>query len=982
MRMDLPPQPDESAWTFVDELRTAPVHTPLKWTRRKAADDEAHFPGGLELDLQFPDPQGLLATAYADFEFFLEATRGAHTPCAPSGTRSVPATRPLVVRQADTAVHEQCTLVVTPEGGTLTAADTEGIRRGLVFIEDEMLRRGGPFLPLGTMTRTPVVRTRISRCFYGPINRPPKLRDELTDDVDYYPEEYLNRLAHEGVNVLWMTVNWYELIPSRIIPEYGQNAGPRLEKLRRTVARCARYGIRIYPFCIEPAGFTRQSPEVQAAAKAHPELIGHNKSFCTSTEKGQAYVVEAVRTLFELVPGLGGMIVIPVGERQTHCYSGGIPDAGSWPTPNNCPRCQHRQPWEVLADTLATMRRGMDAAAPEAELVAWPYGQFIGWGAEKTIEAAGHIPPGVILQHNFETGGANKQLGKWRPTWDYWLSYVGPSEVFRRSAEAARAHGTRTSAKLQVGCSHEVATTQVVPAPGLLYRKYREMRQLGVSSAMHSWYFGTYPSLMTRAAGDLSFDPFPRSSRQFLLSLAQRDWGQHAAQVAEAWRWFERGYSNYPTSHIFGYFGPMHDGPAWPLYLVPRRLPLAPTWQIGYPPSGDYLADCVTNGFTLNEIVTLCRRMTEYWDRGVQTLQRLKRHFADQSERLKDLGIAIALGLQFRSGYHILRFYQLRERLAEAKSPAVKQRLLREMKALVRAEIKVSEELLPLAETDSRLGFHSEAEGYKYHPALLRWRIEQLRQLLAEEFPQIEAQAKQRGTLWPDYIGEQPVGESYIATEADSPLPLGEGTGVRAWSGVREAECTHWLRHVYNPERWRQCGYDPNDHLPVEEAEKQGRTTTWQALWNDKGVVLRIVCRGEGGSLQVVVEPCRTQPRRIFFLGADGAARCQQDDGYIPREQGTWQVSTDVGEGEWTATLTLPWEWLGRSGAISQTLSAVEGHRARRPRPFRLNIIRNLPISSTPGGAECSWAKCAPAQGRLVWGDLNPATDFGWLVFE
>ncbi len=86
----------------------------------------------------------------------------------------------------------------------------------------------------------------------------------------------------------------------------------------------------------------------------------------------------------------------------------------------------------------------------QAELVAWPYGQFIGWGAEKTIEAAGHIPPGVILQHNFETGGANKQLGKLRPTWDYWLSYVGPSDLFARAAEAARANGTRTGAKLQV----------------------------------------------------------------------------------------------------------------------------------------------------------------------------------------------------------------------------------------------------------------------------------------------------------------------------------------------------------------------------------------------------------------------------------------------------------------------------------------------------------------------------------------------------
>lgn len=951
MTSNLPPQPDESTWTFVDELRTASVHTPVKWPRRRAASDEARFPGGFALDGNFPDPQGLLETAYADFAVFQKSVG-----LAPSRGTS----HRLALVHAPTEVPEQHTVRVTRDLCELSAGDTEGIRRGLIFIEDEMLRRGGPFLPLGTITRKPSVRTRISRCFYGPINRPPKLRDELTDDVDYYPDEYLNRLAHEGVNVLWITVNWYELIPSRIIPEYGQNAGPRLEKLRWTVAKCARYGIRIYPFCIEPAGFTRNAPEVQAAGEAHPELLGHNRAFCTSTEMGRAYVEEAVRTLFEEVPELGGMIVIPVGERQTHCYSAGIPDGGSWPTPNNCPRCSKRRPWEVLADTLAAMRRGMDQAKPGAELVAWPYGQFIGWGADKTVEAARHIPPGVILQHNFETGGANQQLGKWRPTWDYWLSYVGPSEVFRRAAEAARDNGTRTSAKLQVGCSHEVATTQVVPAPGLLHRKYRAMRELGVSSAMHSWYFGTYPSLMTRAAGELSFDPFPRSERQFLTALAKRDWGPYAETVVEAWRWFARGYSNYPTSHIFGYFGPMHDGPAWPMYLEPKRLPLAPTWQIGYAPSGDYVADCITNGFTISEIVTLCRRMTEYWDRGLALLAPLKRKLADQPERLRDIGLATALGLQFRSGYQLLRFYQLRERLADAKSPDAKAKLLSEMKALVRAEIKVSEELLPLAEADSRLGFHSEAEGYKYHPALLRWRIEQLRALLAEEFPRVEPQAKERGPLWPDYTGEAPAGLAYRAGKVET------GPTEADWDAAPAAACTHWLRHVYNAERWRKCGYDPNDHLPVNEAEKRTRTTTWQALWSDEGITFRIACQGNGNSVQIHIEPARTQPRRVFSISADGSARCQQDDGYIPRQHGGWEVETQAGPEGWTATARLPWEVLGVTAS-------------RRPKPLRVNVIRHLPIDSVPGVAECSWALREPGKGRLVWGDLNPATDFGWL---
>ena len=957
----LPPQPPESDWQFIADLRTAKYHQPLKWKPRKPARGEAAFPEGLSLQIDFPDPRGLLETAYADFRFFLS-------------TVSLPADGPypLIIRPCETSIHEEYLIHVYPDRCELCAADTEGIRRGLIYLEDELQRRGGPFLPLGTIKRTPLVRTRISRCFYGPINRPPKCREELADDVDYYPEEYLNRLAHEGVNVLWMTINWFDTIPSKIIPEYGQNSAFRLEKLRRTVAKCERYGIRIYPFCIEPASLNRPEPVVQAAAKAHPELIGHNGSFCTSTEKGQAYVEEAVRTLFEEVPGLGGLIVIPVGERQTHCYSGAIPDGGSWPTPNKCPRCSKRKPYEVLWDTVSAMRRGMDAVNPEAEIVAWPYGQFICWGPEKTIEAAAHCPPGVILQHNFETGGQNLQLGKLRPTWDYWLSYVGPSDLFQGAATAAIKHGARAGAKLQVGCSHEVATIQVVPAPGRVYRKYSAIHKLGVSAAMESWYFGTYPSLMTRAAGELSFAPFPKTNRDFLRSLAERDYGEYSEQIVDAWEWFEKGYHNYPTAHVFGYYGPMHDGPAWPLYLIPRRLPLASTWQIPYPPSGDYVGMCVTNGFTLAEMVTLCGRMTDYWQRGVEIIKRIRKHFTWSPERVLDLNLAVALGLQFRSGYNILRFYQLREKLADAKSPAVKQRLLADLKALVRAEMKVTEELIPLAEADSRLGFHSEAEGYKYHPALLRWRLEQLKQLLTEEFPPIEKQARQPGSLFPDYTGEAPTGPVFFAPKAGAEPELTGRPVGGAWDEAPEQECVNWLRHVANPDRRRKCAYDPCDHLPVDPADHDGRTTTWKAIRTDDAILIGVTCQagerkvGEGEALQIYVEPTRTQPRRIFHISPGGDARCQQDDGYIPRQNAGWSVETKMGKNEWSAVLRIPLEWLGQKPG-------------RKPRPLRVNIIRQMPIASAPGGAECSWAKREPAQGRLVWGDLNPATDFGWL---
>jgi len=60
------------------------------------------------------------------------------------------------------------------------------------------------------------------------------------------------------------------------------------------------------------------------------------------------------------------------------------------------------------------------------------------------------------------------------------------------------------SAKLQVGCSHESATIPFMPVPSILYRKYKEMPALNITSVMQCWYFGNYPGVMNRAAGRLA----------------------------------------------------------------------------------------------------------------------------------------------------------------------------------------------------------------------------------------------------------------------------------------------------------------------------------------------------------------------------------------------------------------------------------------------------------------------------------------------
>jgi hypothetical protein len=59
------------------------------------------------------------------------------------------------------------------------------------------------------------------------------------------------------------------------------------------------------------------------------------------------------------------------------------------------------------------------------------------------------------------------------------------------------------------------------------------------------------------------------------------------------------------------------------------------------------------------------------------------------------------------------------------------------MQELVLVEIKNSTRMIKLCEADSRLGFHPEAEGYKYFPEKLAWRIKLLKSLLEDDFPQV-----------------------------------------------------------------------------------------------------------------------------------------------------------------------------------------------------------------------------------------------------
>ena len=907
-------QPPISEWKFIEQLKS-PIHAKTVWRRLKKKKNEACLKNGVSLEFNFSDAGGGLDTAYDDFRKFLAAgqigTNGKYR---------------IITDFAKTSCFEEYIIDADKNSCRLLANDTEGIRRALVFIEDMISGTGGPFLPFCKIKRKPFIKTRVSRCFFGPIKRPPMNRDELMDDVSYYPDEYLNRLVHEGINGLWLSIEFRDLCPSGFFPTHGRDSEKRLEKLRATVRQCARYGIKIYVYCNEPMGFGDSPHSLpMSELEGNPWFSGHKDAtgnwtyFCTSSKEGGEYLEECSNHIFSNVPRLGGMICITHGERITNCYS-----HPHILFANNCPRCSKRKPYEVYHDTLSAIARGIKRAAPEAEFISWLYMPALVTDNLSTMEQkfevfrqiAAHTPKDVTMQMNFESNGKVSQLGREFTAYDYWLAYPGPSGIFSDCAsKAIKKAGARVSAKIQVGCSHENASIPFMPVPGSLYRKYRAMKKLGVSAVMQCWYFGSYPGLMNKAAGELSFEPFMKSEDEFLEALARVDWAGNQKKVASAWKYFMHGYSNFPITLSFTWFGPLHCSIVWPLHLFPVDRPIAPSWEFGYPDSGDRIGECVCFNYSLGDILKLLKAMDDNWRKGIAILSSIENDYAENIGRQMDMGLYRAIGLQIRSSRNAFTFYDIREQLPFMKKTKCVG-ALKKMEEIVLEEIDNCKAMKQLCLKDPRLGFHSEAEGYKFFPAKLDWRAGLLEKLLAKDFPKVAAEIENGNELFPEYTGVKPEGATY-------------------YCGEKQAEAT-----VVN--------FD--DKTGSWKAWCDAKRIHFEARWTKKSDAKEVI--------SLIVEPRRLWPFLRFDVFSNG-------------EKSFYHTVLGK-EPEWTVTTKA--DGIGLVSIFSIPFKSIPWHDGRRP--LRINIRQ----ADSAQKYLCGWVKQHPLKSRLLFEDHNSA-DLGWIFF-
>jgi hypothetical protein len=128
----------------------------------------------------------------------------------------------------------------------------------------------------------------------------------------------------------------------------------------------------------------------------------------------------------------------------------------------------------------------------------------------------------------------------------------------------------------------------------------------------------------------------------------------------------------------------------------------------------------------LTDVVILSKMLAETWDEATKDLANLRKYYANNFDRQRDCDLYEALDLLFNSGADILKFYQLRLLLHKGDKSVIPTMIkIAEKEKLSTARMK------EICESDCRLGFHSEAEIYKFHPAKLLWRINELDKTIA-----------------------------------------------------------------------------------------------------------------------------------------------------------------------------------------------------------------------------------------------------------
>jgi len=552
----------------------------------------------------------------------------------------------------------------------------------------------------------------------------------LEPELDPYPAGYLERLATNHINAVWLQGVLHKLAPFPWAPSLSTRWEERLQNLRRLAVRARDHGISIFLYLNEPRAmplaFFSERPELKGAGE------GDHAALCTSQPQVRDWMREAIATVVSRVPELGGFFTITASENLTNCWSHG---GGA-----GCPRCSKRSPAEVIAEVVGTFAAGIDIGRARSSdqrihkslpsLIAWDWG----WNDAAVEETIRRLPASCALMSVSEWNlpidrGMKTTVG------EYSISAVGPGPRATRHWKLARDRGLRVLAKVQANNSWEMSAVPYIPALANVAKHAANLRAADVDGVMMGWTLGGYPSP--------NFDTFEEALRSgaaadsVLEQIATRRVGKGSATaVVQAWQQFSRGFSEFPFHIGVVYAAPLQNGPSNLLWEKPTGHHASmvgfpyddlAAWRAVYPPE-TFIAQLekVADGFKAGlAFLDTARVLAE----------------GDDYRRLIDAESSIArtCEIHFRAVASQVRFVLARDALAKASQRDEALKHIGALEKVIRNELSAATELHRLQQRDSRLGFEA-SNQYYYVPVDLVEKVINCRDLLDRWLPAVKKQ--------------------------------------------------------------------------------------------------------------------------------------------------------------------------------------------------------------------------------------------------
>ena len=413
-------------------------------------------------------------------------------------------------------------IIVRPDEVVVTANSGKGLFAATVYLEEQMAEAKGPFLRIGETDRRPLFSPRMVHSGY---------------ELDSFPEDYMNRLAHDGYDTLLVFVK-------------GANLSPRGEiDFNALIDTAARYGLDVYAYSY-------------MVSEKHPD-----------DEGAEEYYESTYGELFRQNPGFRGVVFVgescefPSHDERAHPWLARYnrnPDGtlkSNKVNARNFPVCDYPE-WINL------VKRVIRKYQPTADILFWSYN----WGfrpADVRVELIDNLPLDISLQATFEMfEPLPAPEGVSEKTTDYTICTPGPGRYFLSEAEAAKRRGLRLyTISNTAGTTWDVGIVPFIPAPEVWGERYDKLlechEKYGLCGLMEGHHYGAYHSFISELSKEMGWSP-RRDFREHMRAIAVREFGkENADDVLAAWHHASEGIRhNIPS--VEDQYGPLRVGPAYP----------------------------------------------------------------------------------------------------------------------------------------------------------------------------------------------------------------------------------------------------------------------------------------------------------------------------------------------------------------------------------------------------------------------------------